>query len=364
MRRPTIALALLLVAASSLAASGSSPGGFAASGSGPGPGGFLYVCNQDGATVSVIDLSSHQVVETVDLQNLGFSPTAKPHHAIAEPDGSFWYVSLIGDNHVLKFDRENRLVGQVEFERPGMLALHPSDDVLFVGRSMAAVNPPQRIGVIDREAMTLDEIDVFFPRPHALAVEPAGRFVYTSSLAENRLGVYDLDTGELELVDLEGPPHVFVQFAISPDGKTLVSTTELTGHLLVFDIAAPPDMKLIKVLDVSEAPWHPAFTPDGRYVVFGNKNANSVTVVAAADWTIAAVVEGQGLSEPHGAAISSDSRYAYISNRNTKGAYTESGSIGDKPRGTVVVLDLESFKIVEVIVAGAYAAGIGISSGH
>jgi len=357
-RRPVIALALLLVVAAALPAAG------LGATSGAGPGGFLYVCNQDAATVSVIDLDASEVVETVDLQSLGFSPTAKPHHAVAESDGSFWYVSLIGDNQVLKFNRENRLVGQVEFERPGMLALHPSEDLLFVGRSMAAVNPPQRIGVINRGDMTIDEIDVFFPRPHALAVEPTGRFVFTSSLAENRLGVYDTETGELELIDLEGPAHVFVQFAISPDGETLVSTTELTGHLMVFDISAPPAMKLIKVLDVRESPWHPAFSPDGRHVVFGNKNANSVTIVDAADWTIAAVVEGQGLSEPHGAAISSDSRYAYVSNRNTKGTYAASGSADDKPRGTVVVVDLESFEIVGVIATGAYAAGIGISSDH
>lgn len=349
------------------AAAGLEPGGDAAGSelrdtSGPLAGPYLYVCNQDAATVSVIDQEAGRVTETVDLRALGFSPTAKPHHAVVEPDGSYWYVSLIGDNRVLKFDRDNRLVSQVEFERPGMLALHPSEDLLYVGRSMAAVNPPQRIGVIDRSAMTIDEIDVFFPRPHALAVGPAGRFVYTSSLAENRIGVLDTETGELELLTLEGPPHVFVHFAISPDGSRLVSTTELTGKLLVFDISDPPAISLERSIDVNAAPWHPAFTPDGHFVVFGNKNANTVTVVDAGAWTVAAVIEGEGLAEPHGAAVAPDGRYAYVSNRNTKGEYEAGATEEGAPHGTVAVIDLDSMKISRVIEVGAYAAGIGTIS--
>ncbi|MEE8267808.1 MAG: hypothetical protein V3R97_02745, partial [Gemmatimonadales bacterium] len=83
---------------------------------------LLYVANQNSALVSVIDMASNTVVETVDLQALGFSATAKPHHVVVEPDGSAWYVSLIAENRVLKFDRDNQLVGQLEFERPGMMA--------------------------------------------------------------------------------------------------------------------------------------------------------------------------------------------------------------------------------------------------
>ena len=59
---------------------------------------LLYVCNQNDATVSIIDLGTNQVIETVDLQQLGFSANAKPHHVAVEPDGSHWYVTLIGDS--------------------------------------------------------------------------------------------------------------------------------------------------------------------------------------------------------------------------------------------------------------------------
>src|SRR5690606_14986148 len=89
---------------------------------------LLYVCNQSDATVSVIDMSTNQVIRTVDLKALGFSANAKPHHVAVEPDGSYWYVTLIGDNRIVKLDANDRIVGQVPFETPGMLALHPTED--------------------------------------------------------------------------------------------------------------------------------------------------------------------------------------------------------------------------------------------
>lgn len=321
----------------------------------------LYVCNQDDAIVSVIDMETNLVVRTIELQELGFSPNAKPHHTAVDPDGSFWYVSLIGDNWVLKFNRENELVGQVQFERPGMLSLHQTEDLLFVGRSMAAVNPPQRIGVIKRSDMTIDEIDVFFPRPHALQVSADGRHVYAASLAVNQIASVNRETEELELTTLEGqgPPHVLVQFALSPDGGTLVAGGQLTGKLLIFDASAPPTLTLIDAIDVNPAPWHPVFTPDGRFVYVGNNEANTVTVIDMENRSVAAVIEGRGIAEPHGIAVSADGRYVYVSNRNLKGGYTPRYDLGDNERtGTVVVINTATRAIEKVIEIGRYPAGM------
>ena len=55
-------------------------------------------------------------------------------------------------------------------ETPGMLALVPGGGQLVVSRSMSAVNPPKRVGLIRTSDMTGEEIDVLFPRPHPMAV--------------------------------------------------------------------------------------------------------------------------------------------------------------------------------------------------
>ena len=320
---------------------------------------LLYVCNQSGATISVIDAGTLEVLETIDLGNLGYPPDSKPHHTVVEPDGSFWYVSLIGADRVLKFTRDNELAGEATFDAPGMLALDPTGNRLYVGRSMKAVSPPQRIGAIDRSDMSIEEIDVFFPRPHALAVSRDGRYVYTASLAENRIGILDAKADELDLVTLDGPPHVFVQFAISPDGRTMVATTELTSKLLVFDLA-DGGLELRHTIDVNASPWHPAFSRDGRFVYFGNLRANSVTMVDAQSWSIAAVIEGEGLAEPHGSAVSADGRWLYISNRNNRGDYAAGRELGDgRKAGTLVVIDTASREITRVLELGAEPAGIG-----
>jgi YVTN family beta-propeller protein len=242
-----------------------------------------------------------------------------------------------------------------------MMAVHPTEDLLYVGRSMAAVNPPMRIGEIRRSDMDIDEIDVFYPRPHAIAVNNDGTYAYTASLAENQLVSVNVESQAAEFTAVEGPTHTFVQFAISPDGKTMVGTSQLTAKLFVLDISQPPAMNITDVIDVNAAPWHPTFSPDGRYVYMGNKHANTVTFVDMRSRRVVAVVEGPGLAQPHGAAVSPDGRYLYVSNNNSKGDYHPQGAEGV---GTVVVINTATRQIEKVIEVGHYPAGVAILISH
>lgn len=327
-------------------------------------GDLLYVCNQNDATVSIIDMATNRVVRTVDLRQLGFSANAKPHHVAVEPDGSFWYVTLIGDNRIVKLDRDNRVVAQVAFEVPGMLALHPTEDLLFVGRSMTAVNPPQRIGILRRSTMQLEELPVFFPRPHAIALEPRTGTVYTASLAVNQMAAVKPLDEEVKLIDVAGPAHALMQFAVSPDGRTLVVSAELSHLVLVFDITDPMSPRLTDEIDVGAQPFDPLFTPDGRWVYLGNKGANTVTVIDMSTRRVASVISGRGLAQPHGVAASRDGRFVYISNNNlgqTHDMATGNHAAPATPAGTgtVVVIDTATREIVSVIEVGHNAAGIG-----
>ncbi|HJR52980.1 MAG TPA: beta-propeller fold lactonase family protein, partial [Gemmatimonadota bacterium] len=347
-------------------------GGSAAPAGGPAEPALLYVTNQNGASVSVIDVERREEVARVDLQELGFGSNAKPHDTALEPDGSFWYVSLIGENRVLKFDRENNLVGQVEMEVPGLVVAHPTRDLLVVGRSMSAVNPPSSVALIRRSDMTLlDEIEVLFARPHADAVN--GQYAYSASLAENRIGVIDLDSGDVELIDLPEPatidtagmehaehagmtPHTLVEFALSPDGRWMVAGGQISGVLMVFDLVDPSTPRLVQRVHIGGAPWHPAFTPDGRSVYVPLNRANQVAVVDTETWEVVERIEGRGLAQPHGAAPSPDGRWMFISNNNLEGAYVATGS--DPGVGTVAVVDTGTREIVQVIEVGPNATGL------
>ncbi len=322
----------------------------------------LYVPNQDDATVSVIDPATQRLLRTVDLRRYGVGDNAKPHHVQVEPDGSAWYVTLIGAGKVLKLDPRNRVLGSVDMEVPGLIALHPSKDLMFVGRSMSAVNPPPRIAVIRRSDMKLlDEVDLLFPRPHGIVVHPAGDVVYVASLGTNQIASVGVDQGEVRLVNVPGMAHGFVQAAVSPDGSLLAVTAELTDSLLVFDLANPSMPRLARGIAMPDGPFEPAFTPDGRSIFVTALNANRVAVVDTRDWSASVLPEHAGFGQPHGIALSPDGSRVFVGNRHQLGGVHD--HTGGRPTGTgtVVAICLESRKVDTVLSVGHYAAGLGMT---
>ena len=226
---------------------------------------LLFVANQDDALISVIDIDSKLVIRTIDLQNdpgFDFSPNAKPHDIEVEPDLSAIYTSLIGDNAVVKISIDNlELTGQYMaeafFETPGMLALNPMSDQLFVGRSLSAVSPPRSIGEITRSTMHIKDIELLFQRPHALAIDPSGEFAFTASLNENRILSVPTDSSEITFTLLQAPFNAFIHFAISPDGNRLAASGQESNQVMILDTSAPPGIKRFGSIEVGNQPWHP-----------------------------------------------------------------------------------------------------------
>ncbi len=333
----------------------------------------LYVANQGSAMVSVIDIPSNQVIRTVDMTRLGFSPGCMPHHVAVEPDGSFWYVSLIVDNKILKFNRENELVGQADVIRPGLLSLDPTGQWLYAARSMMSVSPPETMVRIDRTNMSVEIVELLMPRPHALATSLDGASVYVSSLGMNRVATFDTESGDIEFDDVDGEmTHVFIGFAISPDGTTMVGTAEITPSAFVFDLTTEGGVVLVDTIGVLRAPWHPIYSADGRWVYFGNNWTNTITVLDMNSRTVAGIIEGYGIAQPHGSAASPDGSTMYISNRNLAmpqghskehHVYKPRYDLGDNQNiGTVLVIDTETREITKVLETEKYASGMATAA--
>ena len=321
----------------------------------------LYVCNQGEATISIIDMESMEVETSVDLKEQGFSENAKPHHVLAEPDGSHWYVTLIGANTILKFNANNEIVARLDdFEVPGLLSLDPRKDVLYAGRSMSAVNPPKSLGMIDRSNMeVLHRVNTFFPRPHPLAVKPEGDFVFIASLATNQLMGINTETQETELTRLGGTTQTPVQFAITKDGSRLIAGGQKTGQLLIYDSSNAPSLSVLDTLNVGKQPWHPVISRQSGLAYVPNKMSHSVSVVDVDNASVEATIRGDGLAQPHGTVLSSDGQYLFVSNNNREGTYEPSGE-----NGTVTVIDTDTKEIVKIIEVGQYPTGIGTSGGQ
>ena len=322
---------------------------------------LLYVCVQDDAKIAVVDMAKAEVVRTIDLQALGYPATAKPHYIVVEPGGAHWYVSLIGANKVVKFDRAGKPVAFFEMETPGMLSFAGTNQ-LVVSRSMSAVNPPKRIAIINREAMTGDEVDILFPRPHPVGV--AGGFAYTASLGVNQLAAISLADEKVTLVDVTGPTHAFVQFAVSPDRKTLVSSTEVSGQLLVFDLATPAKPALKASLPLGKMVFDPVFTPDGKFVWVPVKMSNEIAVIDAGSWKEVARIKDPSFMQPHQVVFSADGRTAFVTNNNKMDHMADPAHAGHAMPGmdgtaALSVIDVATRKVTKTLPLGKNLTGMG-----
>lgn len=323
---------------------------------------LLYVCVQDDAKVAVVDMARAEVVRTIDLTTLGFPATAKPHFIVVEPDGAHWYVSLIGANKVVKFDRQDRVVGHFEMETPGMLSLADRGR-LVVSRSMSAVNPPKRVAILDRAAMTGEEIDILFPRPHPVAV--AGGYAYTASLGVNQLASISLETQKVELVNVPGPAHGFVQFAVSPDGAVLVASTEVSGRLMVFDLKQPARPALVADIEVGKMAFDPVFTPDGRFVWVPVKMTNEIAVVNVSSRRVEFRIQNDAFRQPHQIVFAPDGRTAFVTNNNKMDHMADPAHAGHAMPGggngiaPLVVVDVATRNVVKSLPLGKNLTGMG-----
>ncbi|NQW04613.1 MAG: hypothetical protein HQ485_11365 [Acidobacteria bacterium] len=322
---------------------------------------LLYVCVQDDAKIAVIDMTTATVVRMIDLTALGYTATAKPHYIAVEPDGAHWYVSLIGANRVLRFDRDGTPGAFFEMGTPGMIAFAGTQQMV-VSRSMSAVNPPKRVAIIDRPTMTGDEVDVLFPRPHPVGV--AGEYAYTGSLGVNQIASISLTDEKVSIVDVAGPTHSFVQFAVSPDKRTLVAATEVSGQLLVFDLAAPAMPALKASIALGKMVFDPVFTPDGKSVWVPVKMANEIAIIDTATWAVVARVTDPSFMQPHQVVFSPDGRTAFVTNNNKMDHMADPAHAGHEMPGmdgmaSLSVVDVATRKVTKALPLGKNLTGMG-----
>lgn len=327
----------------------------------------LYVCNQaPGVTmVSIIDSKALVVIRNIKLMDLGFNADAKPHHIAIEPDGSHWYVSLIGQNKILKFDAQNQLVAESDnYSIPALLALDPVHQKLFISRFMDPANPLSAIVVLNSSDLTPAAgtaqgiVNVNRKTPHSMVINHSRSMVYSASLAESWLIEINAQTNDVEnLVDIgngKGP----LQITVSPDDQELYISCQVSNQMLVFDTGT---QTVVDSIAVGNGPWHPSFTPDGSHVYVGNNLSSDVSVINTSTRTVEQTITGNGIADPHGIAVTNNSKYVFVSSRNTSGTYMPRYDLGDNHNiGTVVVIDTQTNTIAKVIEIEEFGSGMGI----
>jgi len=168
------------------------------------------------------------------------------------------------------------------------------------------------------------------PHPHCFVASPDGRFAYAADLAADRIFSYRVGADSAlsdmkiaaRLKDESGPRHL----AFSPDGKRLYCINELDATVTAFDYNAA-DGALAETQTVSIVPegfskrrWAAeiATHPGGKFLYASNRaDDESIAAFAidAATGKLAFVQRTGGMAHPRYFAISPDGRWLLCSNR-------------------------------------------------
>lgn len=161
---------------------------------------------------------------------------------------------------------------------------------------------------------------------------PDGQYVFINDKGDSAVGVVDISTQELvRKINIPGPfgPH---HIAITPDGKTLFATGELSGQMAKIDIASGN----VQVIDVSDgmesAPDYALVTHDGKYCLATDYYRSGVHVIEVDSFKrIKFIPAGKN---PHGIDLTIDGKYALVSG---------------KLSGNIPVIDIAKMEVVREI---------------
>ena len=384
---------------------------------------LLFACVQGENHVDILDAATMRIIRRVHFDALGL-PSAPygPHHVAFEPGGGAWYVSLISTGAVAKLstdlamdpDTPAYLLGTARMTTPGMLAIDPTSNRMYVGRSTLSAATTTGFAILDRTAMTATEVATPFNVPHAMAVTPDGRFVLTASLTGGQVAVYDTATEDLAIQSVPGGPHELIHFAVlgahhggraaagsgmdhagmdhgtmdqtahaaqpaTPDAAAMHAyeatlTSRTTDTVLFFSLSPAGALTMTGTAPGGDGPWHAHVAHDGRTMLIPNRNGNTVTILDAVTKqtlrTVSGAAPGGPISQPHSPAPDHAGERFFVTSSNLNGAwvapYLFLGPAA--PDGTRAPLAPARFSnvtafsmggtVLQTVQLGAYASGL------
>lgn len=149
--------------------------------------------------------------------------------------------------------------------------------------------------------------------------------------------------------------------ALTTDGKTLFTTSELDHTLIISDTSTD---KILGTVKLPGKPNHCAVTPDGHYVTVPIRDGDSVAIV---DVPLRKIVKILPIKEPHNSVNTGSNKYMYVSAMSgneideidlEKLEYSAHIPVGGRPRPFVISKDgrtmyvavsyLHGFNIVDI----------------
>jgi len=252
-------------------------------------------------------------------QPLGCVTTgAKPHGVAVSADGSRLYVSNEGADTLTVVDtRAKRSIAEVRVGRqPNQIALNPPGDQVWVLN-----NGDSTISVVGTAQASVMRTIPAGRAPHIIAMNPAKGVAVVTSEGDGTLDLFDLETLErISRIPVFGFPRVL---AVDPAGGTAFLTIRWLNGALVVDLGGRGPRERVALGEPRFAPEGKdahgiALTPDGRTLLLTTQMTGDLTFVDPDSLAVRGrVVAGRN---PNWVGVTADSRHAVVSNTDDDSA--------------------------------------------
>jgi len=314
--------------------------------------GTAIVSNMNDNTATVIDLATQRVLATL--------PTGEgPHEVAASHDGHWAVVSNYGvrgrAGHTLtliELDhlRVARTIDLSPHERPHGMGFLPGDSLLAVTSevSQAVLLVDVARGVVRAALPTHGRVSHMLALPSQNATT-----AFTSNIADGSITRLDLSRGAASRTTAVA--KLVEGIAATPDGRTVWVASNGEHIVVVLDASGGPPVDTLTGFGL---PYRIAISPDAATAVITDPERGVVRVIDARTRaqryvvsvprdSILATAEVSGSPSPEGVAISSDSRWAFITLQG---------------RNRLMTVDLASGAILGYVPTGTWSDGIAYTS--
>ena len=314
----------------------------------------LYVSDETGGNVVVIDATSRQIVQTIAVGK-------RPRGLRLAPDGARLFVALSGspiappgvdESTLPPPDRAADGIGAVDLAALKVVRTYESGqdpeafDVSLDGRTIYVSNEETaEMSVLDLSSGSVVKRVPVGGEPEGVTLRPDGREVYVTCEEVNE--VHSVDTSTLTVTGKMkvGPRPRAVAF--TPDGRTAFVSAETGARVDVIDTAAHKVAGSIAIPATAGTPTAPrpmgvVLSPDGRHVYVSLGRAKSIAVLDAAARTYIKTIEDVG-TRPWGIAVSPDGQKLFTANG---------------PSGDVSIVDIASGRVDARVAVGGSPWGL------
>jgi YVTN family beta-propeller protein len=240
-----------------------------------GTAGRVFVSNEGGGDISVVDVASAKVVATVPVGK-------RPRGIRASPDGRLLYVALSGS----------------PIAPPGV-----DEDTLPPADKSA-----DGIGIVDVATLRLERVVKGGSDPEQTAISADGTKLFVANEDVGEVSVIDIASGKvLATLAVGGEPE---GVDLRPDGGVVYVTSEEDNQVAVIDANA---LKVIATIKVGPRPRSTAFLPDSSRAYVTSENGGSIAVIDARAHKVLETITLTGeLVRPMGAVATRDGRHVLV----------------------------------------------------